>query len=197
MGSEGIRHVAQEEPNGCVAATLAMVIGVGYQTATTILADRKHGDCYSTVAAFQELWRRGWRTLPVGRVRNEAREVIRQYPPEPFADLHIVSVKVSAGSPVYHSVVWCRDGTVLDPLTEEAVHRRMNEAFPDACIVASVHRMSLLAHFDRVVLMVAGQIVDSGSAASLLARQPLFRAMVGADESSPAARADGRMRDAA
>ena len=42
MGSEGIRHVAQEEPNGCVAATLAMVIGVGYQTATTILADRKH-----------------------------------------------------------------------------------------------------------------------------------------------------------
>lgn len=119
MGSEGIRHVAQEEPNGCVAATLAMVIGVGYQTATTILADRKHGDCYSTVAAFQELWRRGWRTLPVGRVRNEAREVIRQYPPEPFADLHIVSVKVSAGSPVYHSVVWCRDGTVLDPLTEE------------------------------------------------------------------------------
>jgi len=87
--------------------------------------------------------------------------------------------------------------SALDPLTEALVFTRIAAAFPDACIVASVHRMSLLAHFDRVVLMVAGQIVDSGSAASLLARQPLFRAMVGADESSPAARADGRMRDAA
>ena len=57
--------------------------------------------------------------------------------------------------------------------------------------------MTLLAHFDRVVFMVGGRIVDVGTADELALRQPLFRAMVGADESSPAARADGRMRDAA
>ena len=39
--------------------------------------------------------------------------------------------------------------------------------------------MSLLAHFDRVVLMGAGEVVDAGSADELLARQPLFRTMVG------------------
>lgn len=113
-----IARVAQEEPNGCVAATLAMVLGVDYWSAAGMLADRKHGDCYSTVAQFQELWSRGWRTLPVGRIRDEQRNVIAPHPPEPFADIHIASVKVSEGSPVYHSVIWLRDGTVLDPLTD-------------------------------------------------------------------------------
>ena len=67
----------------------------------------------------------------------------------------------------------------LDPLTEGLVFRRLGHAFPDACIVASVHRMSLLSHFDRVVLMDAGEIVDAGSVDEVLARQPLFRRMVG------------------
>ena len=69
--------------------------------------------------------------------------------------------------------------SALDPLTEGLVFRRMAEALPEACIVASVHRMSLLAHFDRVVLMAAGGVVDSGSVEEVLARQPLFRGMVG------------------
>jgi ABC-type bacteriocin/lantibiotic exporter with double-glycine peptidase domain len=65
--------------------------------------------------------------------------------------------------------------SALDPVTESRVHRRLDAALPSATIVASVHRMSLLAHFDRVVLMVAGRIVDSGSVADLLERQPHFR----------------------
>jgi ATP-binding cassette, subfamily B, bacterial len=69
--------------------------------------------------------------------------------------------------------------SALDPLTEALVFKRLDETFPHACIVASVHRMSLLAHFDRIVLMVAGEVVDAGSADELLARQPLFRTMVG------------------
>ncbi|WKB54285.1 ABC transporter ATP-binding protein [Eleftheria terrae] len=64
--------------------------------------------------------------------------------------------------------------SALDPLTELHVHHRMEEAFPDATIVASVHRMSLLAHFDKVVLMAAGRVVDVGSVEELLERQPLF-----------------------
>jgi ABC-type multidrug transport system fused ATPase/permease subunit len=69
--------------------------------------------------------------------------------------------------------------SALDPLTEALVFQRLDAAFPDACLVASVHRMSLLAHFDRVVLMVGGEDVDQGSAEELLARQPLFVEMVG------------------
>ena len=65
--------------------------------------------------------------------------------------------------------------SALDPVTEARIHRRMDAAFPKATIVASVHRMSLLSHFDRVVLMVGGRVVDSGSIADLLERQPHFR----------------------
>ena len=69
--------------------------------------------------------------------------------------------------------------SALDPLTEALVFRRLNETFAQSCIVASVHRMTLLAQFDRVVLMVAGEVVDAGTVHEMLARQPLFRTMVG------------------
>jgi ABC-type multidrug transport system fused ATPase/permease subunit len=65
--------------------------------------------------------------------------------------------------------------SALDPVTEARIHRRLDDAFPQATIVASVHRMSLLAHFDRVVLMVGGRVLDSGSVVDLLERQPHFR----------------------
>jgi len=67
--------------------------------------------------------------------------------------------------------------SALDALTELAVHQRLDAAHPGACVVAAVHRMSLLAHFDRVVFMVAGRVVDSGTPDELAARQPLFAAM--------------------
>jgi ABC-type multidrug transport system fused ATPase/permease subunit len=68
--------------------------------------------------------------------------------------------------------------SALDPLTEARVHERLARTWPDACIVASVHRMSLLAHFDRVVLMADGRIVDTGRVEELCARQPAFAAML-------------------
>jgi len=78
--------------------------------------------------------------------------------------------------------------SALDALTEQQVHERLVAAFPDACIVAAVHRIALLAHFDRVVFMVGGRIVDVGSAAALRERQPLFAAMCeGKDGGEPRA----------
>jgi ABC-type multidrug transport system fused ATPase/permease subunit len=67
--------------------------------------------------------------------------------------------------------------SALDPVTEARVFRRLDQAFADATLVASVHRMNLLAHFDTVVLMQAGRVVDSGSVADLLERQAAFRAL--------------------
>ncbi len=80
--------------------------------------------------------------------------------------------------------------SALDPLSEAAFMRALMERRPDACIVASVHRMALLEHFDRVVLMVDGRVVDSGEVAALAARQPLFASML-------ARRGDAEVREAA
>ncbi len=76
--------------------------------------------------------------------------------------------------------------SALDPVTEAAVHERLHAAFPDACIVASVHRMSLLARFDRVALLDAGQLVDIGTVAELAQRQRRFRDLLGAESSATA-----------
>jgi ATP-binding cassette subfamily B protein len=77
------------------------------------------------------------------------------------------------------SVVFLDEPTsALDPITEADVHQRLGRTFPQACIVASVHRMSLLSYFDRVVLMDAGRVVDSGSVDTLRERQPSFARML-------------------
>ncbi|BAL94609.1 putative ABC transporter permease/ATP-binding protein [Rubrivivax gelatinosus IL144] len=79
--------------------------------------------------------------------------------------------------------------SALDALTEQRVHQRLAAAFPGACIVSAVHRMSLLAHFDRVVFMVGGGVVDVGRVDELQARQPLFAAMLLGSGHEPAATA--------
>jgi ATP-binding cassette subfamily B protein len=84
----------------------------------------------------------------------------------------VLAAKSAAGSSI---VLLDEPTSALDPVTEARIHRRMDAAFPRATIVASVHRMSLLAHFDRVVLMVGGRVIDSGSVADLLERQAHFR----------------------
>jgi ABC-type bacteriocin/lantibiotic exporter with double-glycine peptidase domain len=77
------------------------------------------------------------------------------------------------------SVVFLDEPTsALDPITEADVHQRLARTFPDACIVASVHRMSLLSYFDRVVLMDAGRVIDSGRVTALRDRQPSFARML-------------------
>jgi len=68
--------------------------------------------------------------------------------------------------------------SALDPMTEASVVERLCEHFADACIIAAVHRMSLLKHFDRVVLLQAGRVLDSGPVHELATRQPLFARML-------------------
>jgi len=65
----------------------------------------------------------------------------------------------------------------VDPATEARIYAALFAAFPDACLVASVHRLHLHERFDRVVLMEQGRIVDVGSLAELLDRQPGFQAL--------------------
>lgn len=63
--------------------------------------------------------------------------------------------------------------SALDPQAEGRVFDRMYAAFPSACIVASVHRPSLLNRFDTIVVMEAGRVVDAGPRDEVLARHKL------------------------
>jgi ATP-binding cassette subfamily B protein len=67
--------------------------------------------------------------------------------------------------------------SALDASTEARVLARIAEAFPDACVIASIHRLSLLERFDTVVLMEAGRVLDHGPRDAVLARQPLLQRM--------------------
>ncbi|WP_256856523.1 ABC transporter ATP-binding protein [Variovorax sp. KK3] len=62
--------------------------------------------------------------------------------------------------------------SALDAATERHVLERIGQAFPEACIVASIHRLSLLERFDTIVLMEAGRVADAGPRDEVLARQP-------------------------
>ena len=55
----------------------------------------------------------------------------------------------------------------LDAVTEAAVYDALFNAFPEACIVSSVHRMNLLPRFDEIVLMRSGEVVAQGTLATL------------------------------
>ena len=67
--------------------------------------------------------------------------------------------------------------SALDANTEARVLERIANAFPDACVIASIHRLSLLDRFDTVVLMEAGHVLDHGPRDAVLARQPLLQRM--------------------
>jgi ABC-type multidrug transport system fused ATPase/permease subunit len=89
------------------------------------------------------------------------------------------------------SVVMLDEPTsALDAVTEGRVLANLSTAFPDACVIASVHRLSVLPRFDRVILLAAGRVVDAGSVPDLLVRQSLFREMWrgGGDEAHDARR---------
>jgi ABC-type multidrug transport system fused ATPase/permease subunit len=67
--------------------------------------------------------------------------------------------------------------SALDATTEAKVIERIAGAFPDACVIASIHRLSLLERFDTVVLMEAGRVTDAGPRDLVLARQPWLHRM--------------------
>ena len=81
--------------------------------------------------------------------------------------------------------------SALDPMTEGVVYERLMASFPRACVIASVHRMALLEHFDRVALMQDGHLLDVGTQEELLARQPLFKTLLEA-QSAPGAQGASR-----
>ena len=60
--------------------------------------------------------------------------------------------------------------SALDRATEATVFERLREGLPDTCIIASIHRLSALIYFNRVIVMAEGRIADSGTRAEILER---------------------------
>ncbi len=63
----------------------------------------------------------------------------------------------------------------LDPVTEALVYANLLAAWPDACIISSMHRLHLLDRFDRIVVMEEGRIAGVGTTNELLETIPSFR----------------------
>lgn len=132
-----IRWVRQEDPWGCTVAALAMILGEPYADlkaeVQAIAPDRdfvSRGISY--LDADQILTARGYAT---GRMfKNFLNQKRNQWPPAPFAEVHLCEVRCSPES-AGHSVVMLRDGTVLDPLTPEP-HRLTD--YHEVCNVAAV-----------------------------------------------------------
>jgi ABC-type bacteriocin/lantibiotic exporter with double-glycine peptidase domain len=68
--------------------------------------------------------------------------------------------------------------SALDQATEAAVFERLRAGLPQTCLIASIHRLSALVYFDRVIVIAEGRVVDSGTVAEILERQPAFREVV-------------------
>ena len=67
--------------------------------------------------------------------------------------------------------------SALDAATEARVLDRIAACFPAACLIASVHRLSVLDHFDSIVLIEAGRVRDYGPCDAVLVRHPQLQKM--------------------
>lgn len=68
--------------------------------------------------------------------------------------------------------------SALDPATEAALVQDFFAARSDATIVASIHRPSLLPHFDEVILVEAGRVVATGRLGTVRSDSPQLAAFL-------------------
>jgi ABC-type multidrug transport system fused ATPase/permease subunit len=66
----------------------------------------------------------------------------------------------------------------LDPATEARVYTNLFAAFTDACVISSIHRLSLIGRFDEVLVMQEGRLVAQGAADELALSCPEFQRLM-------------------
>ena len=62
----------------------------------------------------------------------------------------------------------------LDSVTEKAIQASLDDAMTGKTVVVVAHRLSTIAHLDRILVFENGRIVEDGSPAALLARKGAF-----------------------
>ncbi|HEU5266706.1 MAG TPA: ABC transporter ATP-binding protein, partial [Jatrophihabitans sp.] len=83
--------------------------------------------------------------------------------------------------------------SAVDARTEEAIHDGLREVLPGRTTLLVAHRVSTLHLADRVVVLDAGRIVDSGTHEELTARSRFYRGLLTGLEVEPLRRAGDRI----
>lgn len=111
--------VKQQHARGCGPASIAMVTGHSYADVCNwfIGVNFETNGCYIH-GLYEYLAEHGFAVQVKHRFLGHLRER-PIWPPVPFAEKHIVQVRVSEGSPCEHFVAMRADGKVLDPLCDE------------------------------------------------------------------------------
>ncbi|PKL36452.1 hypothetical protein CVV38_00920 [Candidatus Peregrinibacteria bacterium HGW-Peregrinibacteria-1] len=63
----------------------------------------------------------------------------------------------------------------VDPENELKIYKNIFKNFQGKTILASIHKMNLLKYFDRIIIFSQGKIIDQGTFAELLDKNPKFR----------------------
>jgi ABC-type multidrug transport system fused ATPase/permease subunit len=67
--------------------------------------------------------------------------------------------------------------SALDSESESLIQAGMSEVMSGKTVLAVAHRLSTLAHLDRLLIIDAGKVVEDGSHAELLARDGIYASL--------------------
>jgi ATP-binding cassette subfamily B protein len=62
----------------------------------------------------------------------------------------------------------------LDSITEKAIQDSLNEVMKDKTVLVVAHRLSTIAHLDRILVFDSGRIIEEGRPADLIARRGAY-----------------------
>lgn len=110
--------VRQEHAWGCGPACLSMLTGVPYAEVLTGFREDFAISGIDYMQADSWLADRGYATGRKWRFGADRKER-SQWPPEPWAGVHLCEIQASGPTSGGHFVLLLRDGTVMDPLDPE------------------------------------------------------------------------------